>query len=115
MEDVQLNTGQETAAGKKKARAAKKPPAVNKNDKHAYMYLGPNISGGILFNGSLQKEMPEHLTEVFKKLPELRELFIEVKDVPRFKREMAKQGSEAYRLVQSVESQIKNGVLRNGK
>lgn len=86
--------------------------------RQAFMYLGPNIPGGRLFSGSVirggaPKDL-EHLQDVFEKLPEILSLFVEVAKVPKYKNELANQGTEAHRLYNVVSSEIKKGVLKDG-
>lgn len=82
--------------------------------KCAYMYLGPNIPGGLLFKGSLYRgDIPEHLGNVLEKLPEIKELFVEVREVPQFKRDLEVQGTEANRLYGVVIVKINEGVLKD--
>lgn len=99
----------------KKAKPKESKPKVPA--KQAFMYLGPNIPGGRLFTGYLVKEeLPEnliHLQDIFEKIPEIKELFVEVKTIPNLKAELNKQGTEAYRLYQAVKSKIQQGVLSN--
>jgi len=84
------------------------------NMKKAYMYLGPNLPGGILFSGALFKcnSLDEivHLRESFEKVPEIKELFVEVTEVPKIKRELLEQGTGSYRLYQIIKGAIKNGI-----
>jgi len=95
-------------------QAAAKPPG-KQAAKKAYIYLGPNIPGGILFKGGLFKnELPEHLEGTLEKLPEIKKLFVEVKEAPDFKRALEEQGSTAYGLYQYVEQQIRKGALKDG-
>jgi hypothetical protein len=116
-ENEKTNIAPQEEAEKKKAATKKSPPvekAPEKMKKQAYMYLGPNIPGGILFSGQISKgELPAYLADAIKKIPEIKELFIEVKEAPAFKDELKKQGTEAYRLYQNVEKLIGEGVLRN--
>ena len=95
------------------AETVKKPSGNAPADKRAYMYLGPNLPGGLLFRGSVFKAWPEHLAYLFEQIHEIKDLFIEVKDVPEFKRNVEEQGSEAYRLYQNVEILIGEGALKN--
>ena len=97
--------------GRKGKAALEKRP---QGPKQAYMYLGPNIPGGLMFKGSVYKEIPEHLKDTFEKLPDIKKLLIEVKNVPKFKAEVEQQGSEAHRLYQDVENRLKEGALRDG-
>jgi len=113
-EPVATETTTPRASGRRgKAVDSKKAKPEPKNTKQAFMYLGPNIPGGLLFRGSVYKQMPEHLTGVFEKLPEIKDLFIEVKDAPDFKAKLTQQGSEAHRLYQVVESLIREGALKD--
>jgi len=50
----------------KRAAANRGKEAKAPVKKQAYMYLGPNLPGGILFTGSVYKEYPEHLNDVFE-------------------------------------------------
>ena len=105
--------GKKDKAGENKATKTNKKVEV----KQAYMYLGPNIPGGILFRGSVVKGgTPEdlaHLKDVFSKIPEVKDLFVEVKQVPQFKADIENQGTEAHRLYQNVEVLIREGALKN--
>ena len=82
------------------------------------MYLGPNIPGGTLFHGHVFKcsEVDEivHIEGLCEKLPEVKELFVEVKKVPKLKYQLLEQGTQIYGLFEYVEQQIKKGVLKNG-
>jgi hypothetical protein len=110
---VTPSTGKATAS--KARRTASPPPAKEATKKQAYMYLGPNIPGGILFNGAILKnELPAHLNDVFAKIPALKALCVEVKEAATFKQELERQGSEPNRLVQNVKRLIKEGALANG-
>lgn len=100
--------------GSKERTAATKRTAAVPVKKQAYMYLGPNVPGGVLFTGGVYKELPEHLGKVFEKIPEIKGLFIDIKSVPAFKAEVERQGSEAFRLRQNVERLISEGALKNG-
>lgn len=97
------------------ARGKKHKPAQTSKQKSAFMYVGPNIPGGKLFTGSLFRDsIPKHLDDDFKKLPELEKLFVDVMGLPRIKRDLEEQGTEAYNLYQYVELRISEGVLKNG-
>jgi hypothetical protein len=54
------------------------------------------------------KEIPAHLEGVFEKAPAIRKLLVEVKDAPKFKAEVARQGSPAHSLYQLAESEIRD-------
>ena len=107
------NAGSGKATGKKAKTEAKKVRPAAKA-KQAFMYLGPNIPGGILFSGSVYKQMPKYLDEVLEKLPEAKALFVEVKDAPGVKAKLNQQGSEAHGLYQTIERLIREGALKNG-
>lgn len=92
------------------------PAPAKSQNKQAFIYLGPNIPGGILFTGSIFKSSPEelkYLEETIEKLPEIKELFVEVQNLPQFKKDLTEQGTEAYRLYQNVELLIREGALKN--
>jgi len=103
-------SGKGNAKSANQKETERKPVAT----KQAFMYLGPNIPGGLLFNGALHKKMPEHLSDLFDKLPEVEKLFVEVKKVPAFKRDLDEPGSEAYRLYQSTVASLRKGALKDG-
>ena len=98
-----------------------KPTESKPTKKQAFMYLGPNIPGGVLFNGNLFKcnsiDDIEHLKVLFEKLPIVKELLVEVKQVPEFKRKILEQGTKESLLLQQsqmqLEDAIKEGVFRN--
>ena len=104
-----------------KGRDNRRPePAVTEagasgKTKAAFMYLGPNIPGGRLFNGALFRyEIPEHLNGLFEKVGEIKELFVEVKEVPQAKRDVATAGTEFNRLFRTVQSEVMRGGLNDG-
>ena len=90
-------------------------------EKQAYMYLGPNIPGGRLFSGNLFKcNSPDdigHLEDLFEKLPGVKRLFVEVKKVPEFKRQLSEQGTQASGLYSQAQIEIlaaiKEGVFKH--
>lgn len=85
-----------------------------KKKKKVFMYLGPNLPGGILFSGSSYKDtIPEHLAEVLEKHPELKKLFVEVTEVVKFKGNLNKPGTTAHALYEKVLKQREKGVYNN--
>jgi len=104
-----------TGKQKKETKQDQKPATTRKQ---ALMYLGPNIPGGIIFHGHVFKcdEVDEilHIKGICEKLPEIKELFFEVKKVPKTKQQLMEQGTEVYGLYKYVEQQIDKGVLKNG-
>ena len=107
-------TGIETEKRQRKDQRKKARQLKVTRDNKAYVYMGPNVPGGLLFTGSVYKGIPEHLKDTFEKLPEIKDLFVEVHALPGFKEDLKDQGSEAYRLYQHVESLIREGALKNG-
>jgi len=91
------------------------PPPENTARKltGAVIYMGPNLMEG-LFHGDTFTEMPSHFDALFDKLPELKELFIDCKQLPQFKLDMAIAGTEAHRLSLSVAIQVQEGALKDG-
>lgn len=81
---------------KAKAEQTEIKEQKEKQEKQAFIYLGPTVKGGVLISGSIHKVIPEHLKGVFEKAPTLEKLFIEVKDVSRFKVDVQTQGSIAF-------------------
>jgi hypothetical protein len=117
LNDVGLSTKPPTAPRAARQSKAADSPQVTKTlkKKQAFMYLGPNIPGGILFTGGVFKELPVYLKDVFEKAPDVKKLFVEIKEVSTFKAELERQGSEPYRLRQSVARLIDEGVLNSGR
>ncbi len=66
--------------------------------KKAYMYLGPNVKGGILTHGNVYSDIPKHLKDTINKSPSIEKLFIEVQNVPKFKEDLKNQSTQAFRL-----------------
>lgn len=98
-----------------KAGSGKRPPIQACKQKCAYMYVGPNAPMEGLFSGNTYKDcLPEYYKEKFAKLPELEKLFIDVYSLPAVKLELAEQGTKMHSLYQYVETQIQEGVLKNG-
>ena len=104
---------------KSKTTVSANPPPIKtvvtkkKKQTTAFMYMGPNIPGGMLFNGSLYREQPTHLNDLFEKIPEVKQLIIYAKDVPKFKLDVEVQGSEAHALYHHVQKRIDEGALKD--
>ncbi len=75
--------------------------------KTAYMYLGPSVQGGLLFSNTVYKEIPIHIKEYIKKIPELERLFVEIKEVPNFKNALKNQSTEEFRIHKIVKEKLK--------
>lgn len=86
-----------------------KPVIENINTKKAFAYLGPNIPGGVLQKGSVFKEIPDYLSSIFEKVPEVKELFVEIKEISEFKKKVQQSGTEENRLYKSVELETGKG------
>ena len=122
IEDVAKDAENTAKKGKgKDMKATEAHEAKSNTAKCAFMYLGPNIPGGRLFSGNLFKcDSPDditHLEDLFEKLPEVKRLLIEVKQVPDFKRQLLTQGTQASGLYQQAQMQIaaaiKEGVFKH--
>ena len=75
------------------------------------VYVGPNIPGGILqrfqvFKGGL----PPHAKELFDKVPEVRELFVPVRDLESMRRKIEEPGTNEARLFYAVQQATAKGV-----
>lgn len=75
--------------------------------KSAFMYLGPTVREQMLINGSVYKEIPSHLDELFLKAPALSKLFIEVKDVSKFKADVINTGTIAHKNYNNAVEELK--------
>jgi len=108
--------GQQLEAEKKqnKELRQKRRQAAKARGKKRLIYSGPYIPGGALITGSIYIEIPEELQDTIKKLPEIKELFVEDKKYPDFKNALKVQGSEPHRLYQYVAQSIRKGVLKDG-
>lgn len=85
----------------------KKTTTVQKKEKKAYIYLGPNMKGGILNTNTVFKEIPKHLEDTFKKCPSVKNLFIEIKEASKFKSDLKNKSSVAFRLYNKVVNEMK--------
>ena len=98
--------GLEREKRRHKEERSEKRRAYAKAKAETIIYMGPNLLGGHAATGNVYRGWPDHLEEEFAKMPELKSLFIPVDDMPGFKQELETQGSEAYRLYQSIDRQI---------
>ncbi len=69
-----------------------------KTKKTAYIYLGPNVKGGLLNTGSVFQEVPTHLDDIFEKAPSVKKMFVEVSDASKFKSDLSVRGTQAFML-----------------
>ena len=108
--------GQQLEAEKrqKKERRQKMRQAARARGKKRLIYSGPYVTGGAIIPGGIYMEIPETLKDIIAELPEIKELFVEDKHYPDFKKSVKIQGTEPHRLYQYVAQSIKEGVLKNG-
>ena len=99
---------------KKQRGERKKNAGTALKDRKSYVYMGPNLPGGKMFTGTIYRGKPTHLNDVFQAIPEVKKLLVEAQKFLEFKSDLQKQGTEAFRLYQKVETNIKKGVLNNG-
>ena len=101
-----------TAVKQKKIERREKVPP--KQEKKAYIYLGPNLPGGILFTGAIYKnEIPKYLEDVTKKCKEVEKLFVDITEVSQVKSDLGNPGTEIYRLYQKV-LKVREEVYKHG-
>lgn len=95
---------EETKNNKAKAKPQRTESAPTKKTKKAFMYLGPNLPNGQLFNGACYTdEVPEYVQEIYKNIPELKKLFVPIdKDFPKAKSKVEQEGTELNRLYNVV-------------
>jgi len=98
---------QQSPSDKKKIKnvikkADEKTIQEKSNKEKTFIYLGANIPGGILNHGAVFKGYPKYLSELFEKTPEIKKLFIDIKDIVAFKEAVNRKGSEESRLYQRV-------------
>ncbi len=101
------NTAEEVMEVNTVDETTEKEVVKTETTKKAYMYLGPDIKGGILLHGSVYDEIPKHLDETIKKAPTLKKLFVEVQNVPKFKSQLNLQSSVAFNLYRKLENELK--------
>ena len=89
--------------------ATEAPPAQERPRRLAY--VGPNVPGGILqrfqvFKGGL----PPHCKELFKKIPEIKELFVPVEGLEAARRKTEEPGTNEARLFYAARKELAKGV-----
>ena len=92
-----------------KNSAKVKVPAKVVEAAKKYIYIGPNVKGGKLIKYTVYKGMPEHCSELFNKLPELRHLFVPVADLATSEKEVATLGTprnKYYKMALEVRDDI---------
>lgn len=96
--------------GKAEPRQRTTPPAppATKVEPDHLIYIGPTLTGGLeqyaLFNGGI----PTRVSKRFEELPELRDLFIPVKDFPAGRIDIQTPGTALYAALEAV---TKKGVV----
>jgi len=108
-------TGQQLESEKKQKKEfrQKTRQAARTKGKKRFIYSGPYVTGGAIIPGGIYMEIPETLNDIIEKLPEIKDLFVEDKKYPDFKKVVKIQGTEPHRLYHYVEESIKKGVLNN--
>ena len=67
------------------------------------VYVGPNIPGGILQRFQVYKGgIPPHCLELVEKIPEIRQLFVPVGELPAVRDKLEKSGTNEARLFHIV-------------
>lgn len=92
-----------------KSSAKVKAAAKIVEEAKKYIYIGPNIKGGKLTKYTVYKGMPEHCSELFEKLPELRHLFVPIAKLMAAEREVVTLGTprnKYYKLALEVQDGI---------
>jgi len=73
--------------------------AGKKKSPERLIYIGPNVPGGILSRYQIFKGgFPPHCEELFKKLPEIKKLFVDVLTLSKAQEQLDKEGSELARV-----------------
>jgi len=104
----------ESEKRQKKELRQKARQAARARSKKRLIYSGPYVTGGAIIPGGIYMEIPETLSDIVAKLPEIKDLFVEDKKYPDFKKAVKIQGTEPHRLYHYVAQSIKEGVLTNG-
>lgn len=70
--------------------------AKTKEQKETFIYIGPTLKTGVrenaVFTGT-QSDVEEHLYATFEEYPQARQLLIPIKDLPRLKSQIKKDGT----------------------
>ncbi len=78
------------------------------------MYLGPNLKGGVLLNGSVFRNgIPDFIKKIIEDNPLLEEMFVDVDRVSEFKHALETLGSEENRIFRNIlgmQGEVKNVV-----
>ncbi len=75
--------------------------------KKAYIYLGPNIKGGLLSAGKICSDIPPEIKSIIENAPSIEKLFVEVKEVAKFKEQLKNQSTIAYRNYNKAVEELK--------
>lgn len=106
-EGIVTNDGKGGKTDQRRQATPPAPPAESKEPEHL-IYIGPTLPGGLeqyaLFNGGI----PTRVSKRFEETPELRELFIPVKDFPVGRIDIQTPGTELYAALEAV---TKKGVV----
>jgi len=115
--NANMTLGQQLEAEKqqnKERRQKARQAAAEARGKKRFIYSGPYIPGGSLIPGGIYIEIPDYLQDIFDKVPEIKELFVDDKQYPEFKKDVKIQGTEAHRLYHYVERSVREGALKDG-
>lgn len=82
--------------------------AKKEGNKNTFIYLGPNVPGGMLNTGSVYKSgIPKHLDDLINDIPEISKMFIDVNKAGKAKVDISQQGTELFRLYQQLDYSLK--------
>ena len=101
-------TPQPTEAGALPMAEEKSQPTQAGSAPARLIYVGPNVPGGILqryqvFKGGL----PPYCEDLFKKVPEIKELFVPVEGLEAVRQKIEESGTNEARLFYVVQSKLK--------
>jgi hypothetical protein len=86
-----------------RAREQEKPPRL--------VYVGPNVPDGILQRFQVFKGgFPPHCKDLFKEIPEIKELFVSIEDLETMRKKIDDPGTNEARLFYLVRKKLTKGV-----
>jgi hypothetical protein len=75
------------------------------------VYVGPNVPGGVLQRFQVFKGgFPPHCESLFKKVPEIKKLFVTVEELETARRKIGEPGTNEARLFYVVQKKLAKGV-----
>lgn len=87
-----------------------KKSEVNKIENKTVIYMGPSIPGKITSTGKIYKNIPKYIADFISKNPVIGKLFINVEDLPSFKKNIQIKGT----IENSLYSQAVNIINERG-